>query len=157
MEKKNNLRKKIWLGVMYVLAVFGALTIVVMLISSGENTRNAYKSDFIKPTAVELKESDEQDCEDWLKEFVGTDIIVYSSHAEEWSWANHNTLYVVWEFTASNFLYINSEFVCVKDLEWVLWKKHNGMFGLMIDWNIVAQDTDIEEETEYQFWMDAFM
>ena len=41
-----------------------------MLIPSGENTRNAYKSDFQKPEVVDVDSTDEMNCLSWVEEYV---------------------------------------------------------------------------------------
>ena len=141
-KKKTSIWKKIWLGAMYLLAVFWALTIIVMLIPSGENTRNAYKSDFQKPEVVDVDSTDEMNCLSWVEEYVWSQISVKEVRAEKWATA----LYISWIFkkNSSSWDAVDTEFMCSKDLsgdEW-LWKKHGWMFVLSINWNIVAQDME---------------
>jgi len=139
-KKKTSIWKKIWLGAMYLFAVFWLLTVVAILISSGENTKNAYKSDFLAPEV--LDSTDKSNCISWIEEYVWSQISIKEIKAEKWRTA----LYISWIFKkkSNSWDAVDTEFMCSKDLsgdEW-LWKKHGWIFVLSIGWDIVAQDID---------------
>jgi len=145
MLESKKLWKKIFLWAMYLLAIFWVLTIIVLIIPSGENTRNAYKADFIKPMDQIIKDlwvkewTEEFECLKWLwREIWNINDITSVNHEER-----DDYRYIVWNVIQNN---KDREFICA------IKKKNNKMISLMLDWNILSVNTEKDSKDTEDIW-----
>ena len=141
-KEKQSLGKRIWLWALYILGIWLVFIIIVFLRPVKEESKKVEikKSDW---NVYELQDSDKQECINWLKEYNANASV---KNVKATRWTNNNTKDIVnieWKFLDNEHSRASDrQFSCSYDLTKALWKHHNWMFVLMVDWDIVEQDID---------------
>ena len=142
-EKKTG--KKIFYGILYVLAVLFAFFILMLLRPVKEEPVKKLSVD--KPeNIVSVDQVDIDNCMQWIKdktwyEHVRVKSVKWEKHTTS---LNEHFLSIEWTYIEAVWWWNENvrKFACYKDLDWELGKSHSGLFVLEIDWNIIAEDMD---------------
>lgn len=126
--------KKLW----YVIAVITVLFIVILLLPSVkvENTPKEVKE------TITVNEADKEACKNWIEGTQGQETRFKQVQVKEKTTnLNEHILDINGKYIqGKGWNEVERSFNCIKDMDGVLGKKHNGLFILQIDGEIIEQD-----------------